>query len=461
MVINYDNATLDLTFSNRFRQSSEEWTFAELHNEQVKTTTQVGSTLQIAAEPVLNGTINQVKEYMTNNLIAANQQIQSTTDNEITLGNFGLRGRKKDDSYASGYDPHQLWLNNNLICMTDDNWETVKLAIGFVNGTYSVNAEVIAGTLLAGENLTISNTGGTFTVDGKGATMTNGSISTQLKDSNGNIASEIVLNPEQGFSIYNMKSSDSDKRVFYADTQGNLHFKGDLTGATGSFSGELKAATGTFSGNLSAAGGTFTGTLVGVDGTFSGILSASQIKGGVLSGTEIDIGNGNFIVDNNGNLTANNGTFNGTLSGQIDTNGYIEANGNTSFKGNVGINMNPGDKANGLSVDGYKSDSAYCIFANKGIYSYGEIHTDESSRGVSASAFTLSGRTIKNWEDLTAWDGPINISEAVRNALMNLEGISSHVSVLSPSQTKYQLNFNYGLCVSIRAQGSWSIGDFS
>lgn len=112
MVINYDNATLDLTFSNRFRQSSEEWTFAELHNEQVKTTTQVGSTLQIAAEPVLNGTINQVKEYMTNNLIAANQQIQSTTDNEITLGNFGLRGRKKDDSYASGYDPHQLWINN-------------------------------------------------------------------------------------------------------------------------------------------------------------------------------------------------------------------------------------------------------------------------------------------------------------------------------------------------------------
>ena len=112
MVIDYDNASLDLTFSNRFRQSSEEWTFAELHNEQVKTTTQVGSTLQIAAEPVLNGTINQVREYMNNNLIAANQQIQSTVDNEITIGNFGLRGRKKDDSYSSGYDPHQLWINN-------------------------------------------------------------------------------------------------------------------------------------------------------------------------------------------------------------------------------------------------------------------------------------------------------------------------------------------------------------
>lgn len=286
--------------------------------------------------------------------------------------------------------------------MTDDNWETVKLAIGFVNGAYSVNAEVIAGTLLAGENLTISNTGGTFTVDGKGATMTNGSISTQLKDSNGNIASEIVLNPEQGFSIYNMKSSDSDKRVFYADTQGNLHFKGDLTGATGSFSGELKAATGTFSGNLSAAGGTFTGTLVGVDGTFSGILSASQIKGGVLSGTEIDIGNGNFIVDNNGNLTANDGTFNGTLSGQIDSNGSIAANNGVSFTGNVGINMIPGNLANGLSVAGWQGGSNYCIYAQDGIYS------DKNIRGVgiiASSSLELNGQSIQRWEDLSYYLG--------------------------------------------------------
>lgn len=423
MVIDYDNATLDLTFSNRFRQSSEEWTFAELHNEQVKTTTQVGSTLQIAAEPVLNGTINQVREYMTNNLIAANQQIQSTTDNEITLGNFGLRGRKKDDSYASGYDPHQLWLNNNLICMTDDNWETVKLAIGFINGTYSINAEVVAGTLLAGENLIISNTGGTFTVDGKGATMTNGSISTQLKDSNGDIASEIVLNPEQGFSIYNMKSSDSDKRVFYADTQGNLHFKGDLTGATGSFSGELKAATGTFSGslsaatgtfsgNLSAAGGTFTGTLVGVDGTFTGTLSANQIKGGTLSGTSIDIGNGNFTVDSNGDLTANNGYFNGTISGEIDSYGSIAANNGVSFTGNVGINMIPGNLANGLSVAGWNSSSNYCIYAQDGIYS------DKNIRGVGliASSFVeLNGSRIYSWDDLVS-------TEAVRLALMNIGG---------------------------------------
>lgn len=448
MVIDYDNASLDLTFSNRFRQSSEEWTFAELHNEQVKTTTQVGSTLQIAAEPVLNGTINQVREYMNNNLIAANQQIQSTVDNEITIGNFGLRGRKKDDSQASGYDPHQLWINNNLVVMTDDNWETTKLAIGFINDTYSVNAEVIAGTILAGENLIISNTGGTFTVDGKGATMTNGSISTQLKDSNGNVASEIVLNPEQGFSIYNMKSSDSDKRVFYADTQGNLHFKGDLTGATGSFSGELKAATGTFSGNLvaaggtfsgnlSAAGGTFTGTLVGVDGTFSGTISANQIKGGTLSGASIDIGNGNFTVDSNGDLTANNGYFNGTISGEIDSYGSIAANNGVSFTGNVGINMVPGGLANGLSVAGWRGSSNYCIYAQDGIYS------DKNIRGVGLIG---SGFIELNGNRIYSWDGLVT-TESVQLALMNIGGYGDTSFAYNDvgDGKNYRMYIRYGL----------------
>lgn len=112
MTIDYDDPTnFSMVFGNRFRLSTEEWTFAELHNEQVKTVSQVGSTLQIAAEPVLNGTVSNFREYMTNNLIAANQEIQSTVDNEITLGGFGLRGRKRDDSNATGYDPHQLWIN--------------------------------------------------------------------------------------------------------------------------------------------------------------------------------------------------------------------------------------------------------------------------------------------------------------------------------------------------------------
>ena len=196
MTIDYDNPTsFSMTFSNRFRLSDAEWTFADLHNETIKTTTQVGTGLQIAKEPVLNGTVNSFEEYMNNTLIAANQQIQSTVDNEISIGSYGLRGRKKDDSQANGYDPHQLCLNNNIICMTDDNWQSSKLAIGFINGVYSVNAEVIAGTLLAGSQLTITNDNNSFVVDSNGVRIDNASMTITTANN------QIILNPDVGIKL--------------------------------------------------------------------------------------------------------------------------------------------------------------------------------------------------------------------------------------------------------------------
>jgi hypothetical protein len=412
MTIDYDSASLSMTFGNRFRLSDSEWTFAELHNETVKTTSQVGSTLQIASEPVLNGTINTVKEYMNNNLIAANQQIQSTVDNEITIGNFGLRGRKLNESDSTGYDRHELWVSNNLICMTDDHWNTTKLAIGFIkggkvsgtldgdvyydedydgseiddndNGAYCVNADIIAGTLLAGQNLTISNTGGTFTVDGAGATMVNGNISVKktTTDAAGKetVVSAITLNPETGFSIYNGDTTSSDNRVFYADTDGNLHFKGDLTGATGKFSGSIEggeiyipsktnaqfsvdkdgnmtANSGTFKGKLDGATGTFSGNLDAAGGTFSGTISANQIKSGTLDCDSLTV-NGLSFEDISDNLTsdqmsaikinANQITAGKITASQIDTTtlsvSKISA-GNASVycSGNNTITIQPGE----------------------------------------------------------------------------------------------------------------------
>ena len=122
------------------------------------------------------------------------------------------------------------------------------------------------------------------------------------------------------FSIYK-----GNKKNFYVDASGNLHFEGDLTGATGTFSGllsggsinigngtftvdkngslyassgtfcgELKGASGTFSGKLEAASGTFSGELVAAHGTFAGTLSAGvsiespTINGGTITGVNVN-----------------------------------------------------------------------------------------------------------------------------------------------------------------------------
>lgn len=246
MDIDYDNPTsFSMTFSNRFRLSDAEWTFAELHNENQRVASQVGSTLGVAAEPILNGTISGMEEYLSTSLNAANREIQSSSDQEVTMGSYGIRLRKKDTSQPLGYDPHQTWLNNNLIVMTDDDWQSVKLAIGFIdspygvsrtrsidggidsratqNKVYAVNAEVIAGRLIAGEQLVISdgiegqpNT--TFIVDRNGARLYNASFTLISEDTK----SKIVLNPKDGIKISTLGSNGKYTDNLYADINGNL-----------------------------------------------------------------------------------------------------------------------------------------------------------------------------------------------------------------------------------------------
>lgn len=187
MVINYENPKeFSIKFGNRFRLSDDEWTYADLHNETLKTSQTVGSTLPVAAEPIMNGTVSAVENYINNSLIAANQSIKSTTDNEFVFGGFGLRGRKIVNKTSSGepeYGNEQIWLNNNLLCFTDDNWNTVKSALGKVelngNSSYGLVAEHIVGKLVAGEQLIITNKNSSFIVDGSGATLNNASFTVQ------------------------------------------------------------------------------------------------------------------------------------------------------------------------------------------------------------------------------------------------------------------------------------------
>lgn len=405
MTIDYDNpSNFNMIFGNRFRISDAEWTFSELHSEQVKTSSQVGSTLQIASEPVLNGTISEVKNYMNSNFNAAKQEIMSTSDNEITIGGYGLRGKKVDKNNVTGYDPHQLWINNQLICMTDDNWQNVKLAIGIINGKSSVNAEVVAGTLIAGEYLTITNSGGTFTVDGKGATMRNGSISVERK-SGSQITSIVTLNPDYGIKIQK-KTGSSLTDTFYTDLNGNLHFAGDLTGSSGTFTGNLYGAT--------------------------------------ITGGSIDIGNGNFTVDSNGSLYANDGYFQGTVTASNFEGGVItgEISGRRtapSFKGPVGINCEPGSGANGgLSVRSSVGGVNYAIWTSEGLYAERNVYAGYEL--IAGRYLTLGGKSIQSWDEISGGGG---------TEIPEYPGVTDYFVIKSPDTDKvYKLDFENGLLTS-------------
>lgn len=154
MEFNYDEPeNLSLTFSNRFRMSSNKWIYSDMNNDTSSAVSSVNSLLSSAATPVTNGTIDRVTSYMDNSLIAANQAIQSTEDNEFTFGGFGIRGRKlsTESPNYNGYSGEQIWISNNMISFTTDGWNTTKAVLGKIsNGTYGLISDSFVGGKIGG-----------------------------------------------------------------------------------------------------------------------------------------------------------------------------------------------------------------------------------------------------------------------------------------------------------------------
>lgn len=85
-----------------------------------------------------SGTISQ---WLANGLNSALVRIQSNDNEEITLTKNGLLARSYDE-ITDDYSPEQLKLTHNIMAYTDDNWRTVKQAIGKHNYvTYNSSAD--------------------------------------------------------------------------------------------------------------------------------------------------------------------------------------------------------------------------------------------------------------------------------------------------------------------------------
>ena len=80
-----------------------------------------------------------IDEWLVDGLNAANVQIQSNNSEEVLLTKNGLLARSYID-ITGEYSPEQLKITHNIMAYTDDNWQTVKQAIGKHNyKLYDVN----------------------------------------------------------------------------------------------------------------------------------------------------------------------------------------------------------------------------------------------------------------------------------------------------------------------------------
>ena len=232
--------------------------------------------------------------------------------------------------------------------MSDDDFQTAKVAIGRfaspdVGEYWGVNADVIGGKLLVGNNLVIENQNDQgimqFRVDSTGAWLYNSTF-VLAKDAGG----KILIDPEYGLAagtgeLYDTNGTtvipsfiDDDGDIildadgmpenanFYIDSKtGDIYLRGTVHATDGVFNGTVYATDGKFTGTVYATDGEFTGAIHATSGEFSGTIKAATLEGtlkgnasgsgGAIEGVSLNIGNGAFTVDINGNVVIKNGSI--------------------------------------------------------------------------------------------------------------------------------------------------------
>lgn len=342
--IDYDAPqNLSLEFSDTYVSGDSSFMLADLLEQSVSMGKNVDTSKFTYSAFVDSGANTQVKEFMTSALDVAKNAIMSSKDQAISWGDSGIRLRKWTDETHNNYDPQQIWMNNNSILMTSDNWSTAEIAIGNfydknLGDLWGVVAPNIVGTLLAGNNLVIESSKkdgniAVFKVDADGCYLHNSELSVTSDAT----STHILLDAEHGIALgkYPLINSsgtiNEDNYRFWVDESGNLFFKGTLKATNGEFTGKVTATSGYIGGS---SGWTIESTYI-----YNGKPSYSAGDSGVYIGTDgIALGNStNYVkAGKNGQLSCNNIlATGGTIGGWSINSGKIYAGDGSSVKTSV------------------------------------------------------------------------------------------------------------------------------
>lgn len=168
ITVNYDDASLSLTFGNRFNKFDRKSLFEDALGD-IKKSANTLSYFKEILYPIKNGEFNAMKEYLENSRTLSKNMALSATDEEVVIDDTGFTGKKVLED--GSFDDRQVKLTHNLIVFTDDGWQTCKIAIGEIvipnpedpentMTAYGINAEYLIGDVIIGNNLHIKDNNG-------------------------------------------------------------------------------------------------------------------------------------------------------------------------------------------------------------------------------------------------------------------------------------------------------------
>lgn len=165
ITVNWDDHELALTFGNRFNRFDPKALFENALGNIQKSANSI-EYLKALVSPIANGELNNMQNAIANSRNLAKNEALASTNNVIVIDDTGYTGRKLLIDGES-FDPRQIKIVNNQIVFTKDGWETASTAIGEIiirnaDGTtttaYGVNAEMLIGDLILGNQLQIGYT---------------------------------------------------------------------------------------------------------------------------------------------------------------------------------------------------------------------------------------------------------------------------------------------------------------
>lgn len=260
-----------IIFSNRFKRHDNVNTLKEI----IETSYSSARSFD-AAKYLYNQTAGQataVSRFMSSSLDAAKNHVLSAKA-QVSMDGAGL--------HIGGDGGDQIRMTGSMIAMTDNNWETAKLAIGrFASpelGEYwGVNADILAGVVHIGNMTILENqqydakgqpTGVMqFKVDATGAWLNNSTMVLQ-QDGGG----RILLDPKYGIVAGTKDLFDTDGTTVlpgFIGKDGKIDFDEDGMPRNSNFFLDLRDGSAYFRGN-----GEFNGIVHASGGEFDGVVKA-------------------------------------------------------------------------------------------------------------------------------------------------------------------------------------------
>ena len=286
-----DAKTLAVSIGDK--NSIDESTFELL--EVLKSAIKTGSTVSFERfqyKDYINNSKNEILDFLNNSFDITKKKIVSGTEQDKLWDESGLLFRMK---VGTGFSPNQLKITNNAIALTDDGFNSVKVAIGpMPSGDYGVAAELLMGKLILGTKLEINTGNNLLTMDDTGFRVED---STKKR--------QVIISPNEGIKIRTSATSGgaySDK--FSVDLSGNITYTGELRGTNDN---PLTLTKGHITGSSININNKFlvnsVGQMQAIDGSFSG----------AITGGTMNIAN-KFLVSSAGILTATGANISGSIT---------------------------------------------------------------------------------------------------------------------------------------------------